>query len=346
MARHPWSLNLHRLVLGPAVGLALISAACGGGGSAPPAASASSAAPASAASVSAAPASSAAASPAASTAAVANCTKPVSFTFRLNWVVDTEQVPYYTALDKGWYKAACLAPKFEAGRGSADTVTLVANGSAPMGVADSVAVIQGENKGLPVQAVGVAWQHDAFAIVSLTKDHIQKPTDLYGKTFGAVVAGSPYIFWKAFIHEQKLDASKIKQVNINPPGYAEMASGKVDFLANFFTAKATLDGMNVPVTLLKGSDFGQKGYGLAILANKDWMKTHGDTITKFLEVTGRAMKYTSQHPTEGVKILGKYNKALNPNAHTLQVNVAQYKETFPLYPNIISGKPYYYIDPA
>jgi ABC-type nitrate/sulfonate/bicarbonate transport system substrate-binding protein len=118
-----------------------------------------------------------------------------------------------------------------------------------------------------------------------------------------------------------------------------MATGKVDFLANFFTAKAVLDGMGVPVKLVKGEDFGQKAYGLTYLGNNDFLRAHSQQVKDFLRVTQRALQYTSDHPEEGVKALCKVNQALCQDQHSLAVNVEQYRETFPLYPNLIKGKP-------
>ncbi len=280
------------------------------------------------------------------------CGTPFRFTFRLNWVLDTEQVPYYTALDKGWYRDACLDPQFQAGNGSTTTVQLVANGSADMGVADAISIIPGQSKGLPVTAVGTVFQHNAFALVirqsTLTPEQKSQqkldPSVLYGKTFGAVPGGSPYILWQAFVKQQHLDISRIKQVTISAPGYAEMATGKVDFLANFFTAKAVLDGMGVPVSLVKGEDYGQKAYGLTYFVNDDWAKGHEKQIADFLKVTQRALQYTTDHPEEGVRELCKYNQALCQDQHSTDVNVEQWKETTPLFPNLIKGKPMLCID--
>ncbi|HET9077574.1 MAG TPA: hypothetical protein VFN68_11640, partial [Acidimicrobiales bacterium] len=39
--------------------------------------------------------------------AASSCKSPTSFTFRLNWIQDYEQVPYYVALNKGFYRDQC-----------------------------------------------------------------------------------------------------------------------------------------------------------------------------------------------------------------------------------------------
>lgn len=256
----------------------------------------------------------------------AQCKSTDSLTFRLNWVQDYEQVPYYVALDKGYYKDQCLNVSIQPGRGSADTVTLVGSGTAQMGVADTVAIIQGQAKGIPVTGVGVDWRKNAFAIVirkaALHGITNPKPTDLYGMTFGAVTAGSPYIFWKAFVGEQHLDTSKIKTESIAAPGYAEMVEGKVDFLANFASAATDLESKGVPVVTLKGADFGQQAYGLGFLANSGWLAGHGQDVKRFLTATGQAMTWSAQHPSQALAIEAKYNPSLTATAAATKANLA------------------------
>lgn len=255
-----------------------------------------------------------------------NCKSPDSLTFRLNWIQDYEQVPYYVALDKGYYKDQCLNVNIQPGRGSADTVTLVGSGTAQMGVADTVAIIQGQAKGIPVTGVGVDWRKNAFAIVirkaALHGITNPTPTDLYGLTFGAVTAGSPYIFWKAFVGEQHLDPSKIKTVALAPPGYAEMVEGKVDFLANFASAATDLESKGVPVVTLKGADFGQQAYGLGFLANSSWLAGHGQDVKRFLTATGQAMTWSAEHPSQALAIEAKYNPSLTATAAVTKANLA------------------------
>lgn len=265
----------------------------------------------------------------ASGSSATSCTTPDSLTFRLNWLQDYEQVAYYVALDKGYYRDQCLNVSIQPGRGSADTVTIVGSGTAQMGVADTVAIIQGQAKNIPVTGVGVDWRKNAFAIVvrkaALHGIANPKPTDLYGLTFGAVTAGSPYIFWKAFVHEQHLNTSKIKTVAIAPPGYAEMVQGSVDFLANFASAATDLQSKGVPVVTLKGADFGQQAYGLGFLANTSWLATHGQDVTRFLTATGKAMTWSAQHPSQALAIEAKYNPSLTASPSATQANLAGFK---------------------
>jgi NitT/TauT family transport system substrate-binding protein len=280
------------------------------------------------------------------------CGTPAHFTVRLNFVLDDEQVPYFTALDKGWYRDACLEPEFQAGTGSTNTVQLVGNGSADMGVADTVAILVGQAQGIPLQAFGVVYQHNPTALLirkaALPADQqaaVKPGKDVvYGRTYGAVIAGSPFIFWKGFVKQQGLDAARVKQVNISPPGFAEMATGKVDFIATFFTVAPVLEGLGVPLKVFKLEDYGQKAYGLSYFGKGDWVGPHGDLIKRFLTVTQRAIEYTNKNPTEGVKLLCNHNQAICADDKALQTNVEEQKLQIPLYSNVTPGRPMFCAD--
>lgn len=266
---------------------------------------------------------------AASAGGAANCTTPTKITYRLNWTLDYEQVPFFAAKDKGFYSAQCLDVTIQPGRGSADTTTIVGSGTAQIGIADAVAIMQGQAKGLPLTGTAVAWRSNAFAVVvrtaALKGKTDPQPQDLYGLTFGAVTTGSPYIFWKAFVNQQKLDKSKIKEVSIAPPGYAEMASGKVDFLANFASAQGDLESKGVPVTLLKAANFGQQGYGLSIFANSDWLKDHGDDMKRFLTATAQGMAWSANNPEEALAMEAKVNPALTSDPKATAANLKGFR---------------------
>lgn len=240
-----------------------------------------------------------------------DCESLDSITFRLNWVQNYNQVPITVAKDKGWYEDECLDVAIEGGQGSADTTQIVGTGAAEMGIADAVAVIQGQEKGLPVTGVGAMWRNNAFAVL-IRGDAIETddpaPEDLYGLTFGAVTTGSPYIFWQAFVNQQNIDSSQIEQVSISAPGFAEFVQGSVDFIANFRGAKFILEAQGAEVVLLQAADYGQIGYGLSIIANSDWLEqeSSGDIVTRFLRASARGMVWSGNNPEEAIEILGKY----------------------------------------
>ena len=78
------------------------------------------------------------------------------------------------------------------------------------------------------------YDNPAFAIASVAKTGINKPKDLEGKVLGAPPPDGAFAQWKAFVQENKIDASKVKIESIGFPVREPMlADGKVDAITGF-----------------------------------------------------------------------------------------------------------------
>ncbi len=78
---------------------------------------------------------------------------------RLNWYLGGLHVPFYYGKDKGYYAAEGIDLTINEGRGSANTVQVVAAGSDTFGLADSSSVVAHGVEGRRHQERDVAAQH-------------------------------------------------------------------------------------------------------------------------------------------------------------------------------------------
>src|SRR5260221_10895714 len=109
---------------------------------------------------------------------------------RLNWYLGGLHVPFYYGKDKGYYAAEGIDLTINEGRGSANTVQVVAAGSDTFGLADSSSVVLTASKGADVKSVMSLLNTTGFSVVSLAETGIKTPKDLEGKSM-AVTAGDP-----------------------------------------------------------------------------------------------------------------------------------------------------------
>src|SRR5260221_6952053 len=128
-------------------------------------------------------------------AALALATAPLAVaqdkvSVRLNWYVGGLHVPFYYGKDRGIYAAEGIDLTINEGRGSANTVQVVAAGSDTFGLADSSSVILTASKGADVKSVMSLLNTTGFSVVSLAEAGIKTPKDLEGKKV-AVTAGDP-----------------------------------------------------------------------------------------------------------------------------------------------------------
>src|SRR3954467_1927017 len=109
---------------------------------------------------------------------------------RLNWYFGGLQVPFYYGKEKGFYKEEGIDLTINEGRGSANTVQVVAAGSDAFGLADSSSLIATAAKGAEIKSVMSVLSSTGYSVVSLASTGIKTPKDLEGKKF-AVSPGDP-----------------------------------------------------------------------------------------------------------------------------------------------------------
>src|SRR6476659_11108556 len=109
---------------------------------------------------------------------------------RLNWYFGGLHVPFYYGKEKGFYKDEGIDLTINEGRGSANTVQVVAAGSDTFGLDDSSSVILTASKGADVKSVMSLLNTTGYSVVSLADAGIRTPKDLEGKKV-AVTAGDP-----------------------------------------------------------------------------------------------------------------------------------------------------------
>src|SRR3954468_8510670 len=109
---------------------------------------------------------------------------------RLNWYFGGLHVPFYYGKERGFYKEEGIDLTINEGRGSANTVQVVAAGSDTFGLADSSSLIATAAKGAEVISVMSLLNSTGFSVVSLAATGIKSPKDLVGKKL-AVSPGDP-----------------------------------------------------------------------------------------------------------------------------------------------------------
>jgi len=235
--------------------------------------------------------------------------------FALDWKFEGPAAPYFVALDKGYYKAEGLNVTIDSGPGSVAGIGRVAAGTYPIGFFDinSLVRFQDQNPDKKVKAVLMVYNKPPFAIASLKKTGIAKPKDLEGKVLGAPPPDGAFAQWKAFVAENKIDASKVKIEGIGFPVREPMlADGKVDAITGFsFSMHFNLmqRGLKAEdiVTMLM-ADHGLVLYGNAIMVNPDYAKANPKVVAGFVRATIKGIIDTINDPDSAIKSVMKRNE--------------------------------------
>ncbi|WP_079054247.1 ABC transporter substrate-binding protein [Streptomyces graminilatus] len=232
-------------------------------------------------------------------------------TLRLSWIKNVEFAGSYIADSKGYYKAEGFSKVTLIGGGPSatpmetDVVTkkaLVAI-SAPDITGAAVA------KGAPLKIIGAQYQKNPFCIMSMAKNPIAKPEDMYGKKIG-VQAGNESV-WAAYIKATGLDESKITKVPVQFDPLP-LTQGTVDGWFSFVTNEPNtlrLKGFKVATMLL--ADTGYPLVSEVYIVRQDTIDNQRDLLKAFLRAEIKGWKANIADPALGAKLAAEtYGKEL------------------------------------
>jgi NitT/TauT family transport system substrate-binding protein len=232
---------------------------------------------------------------------------------RLNWYLGGLHVPFYYGVEKGFYKEEGIDLTINEGRGSANTVQVVAAGSDTFGLADSSSVISLIAKGGEIKSVMNVLSSTGFSVVSLASTGIKTPKDLEGKSL-AVSPGDPLRqLFEALAAHHKLDMSKISFVQVDP------AAKVVTVLEK--KADALLGGADDQYFLIKYrghepaalrfADNGANIVGMTIVTQEATIKSKPDLVRRFVKASIRSWDESKKNPDAAVDAAMKVKPDLN-----------------------------------
>jgi NitT/TauT family transport system substrate-binding protein len=243
--------------------------------------------------------------------------------FRLNWYLGGLHVPFYYGKEKGFYKAEGIDLTINEGRGSANTVQVVAAGSDTFGLADSSSLIATAAKGADVKSVMSILNSTGYSVVSLASTGIKTPKDLEGKTF-AVTAGDPLgQLFRALAAVNKLDMDKIKFVQVDPAAkVVSVLEKRTDALLGgaddqYFLIKYK----GQEPAALRYADHGANIVGMTILTKEENLKNKPDMVRRFVKATVKSWEEAKKNPKEAVQAALKAKPDLNEQSTLDQMMV-------------------------
>ena len=233
--------------------------------------------------------------------------------FRLNWYLGGLHVPFYYGKDRGFYAAEGIDLTINEGRGSANTVQVVAAGSDTFGLADSSSVVLTASKGADIKSVMSLLNTTGFSVVSLANAPIRTPKDLEGKKV-AVTPGDPLgQLLQAVCKANNVDCGKISMVQVDPAAkVVTVLEKKTDALLGgaddqFFLIKYKGE---TPYAM-RYADFGANIVGLTIMTSGVTIKKSPDLVRRFVRATVKSWEEAKKNPHAAVDAAMKAKPDLN-----------------------------------
>jgi NitT/TauT family transport system substrate-binding protein len=252
-----------------------------------------------------------------------------SVKFLLDWVPTGDYAAYYAALDRGFYREAGLNVTIERGFGSSDTVTKIATGVAPFGVADLASVMTGRVRSqTPVKAVASVFTRPPHSIFVLVDSGIRSFKDLEGKSVAGAPGSAVRVFLPLVLARNNVDAAKIRLINSEPATMGPLlVSGQANAVTGFLSNRPRFEAMareqGKEVRVLQFAETLQI-YGLSLIAPEALIQKNPDLVRRFVAATLRGVAFAKDNPRAAVESMAKVVPGLEVNRETGAMEIASF----------------------
>ncbi len=219
-------------------------------------------------------------------------------TLRLNTTLNGWHCPWHMARDRGWFSEAGINLKeIGEGRGSADTIQLVAAGTDTFGLVDPSVVIASVAKGLPVKAVFSLMNKSTLAVVSPEAKPIRSAADLKGKTFVTLGGSAAQQLFQAVLAVNHLASDDVRVVAVDAAAqYTTLMSGQVDGLIIGLDGIPDLEARGFKYHVINFADLGVNTPVSSVATTAAAIDGKSDLVHRFLVVTRRAWDEAQKSP--------------------------------------------------
>jgi len=235
---------------------------------------------------------------------------------RFTWQFKGEHAPLFVALDKGYYADEGLDVQLAEGSGAETVVKVIAQGIDNIGFGPAPGMAEAIGNGLPLRVVAVYQAQAPMGLMSYPDIALKTPKDLEGHSLGLTGTETFAHLWEPFAKLNGVDLSKVTKVTLD---YASrnglFVNRKIDFQSTFLNVDVPLmeKKLGIKFNTLKVADFGLKVLGDCIFVNRDYAKTHAETIRKLLRATAKGFRDAQADPHAAAVTLGQHLRVKLPD---------------------------------
>ncbi len=234
--------------------------------------------------------------------------------------------PSFYAVEKGIYRDLRLDVTHEGSSGSGESVTRVAVGTHPFGLADASTMIEFASRN-PNEAPKLIMPiFDVFPAVILSlKKKITSLQDLVGLKLGSGSSDAGVKIFPALLALNKIDPTSFKRVTVDIKlRDAMLLTGDVDAVIAFdYTAIFNLidNGVKIEdIHLLYFHQLGFDFFGNSLIVNKEYAARNPDVVRRMAIAVARSWIAASKDREGAIAAVLKREKLLNPTTELARMN--------------------------
>jgi NitT/TauT family transport system substrate-binding protein len=223
-------------------------------------------------------------------------------TLRLDWLASGYHVPFFLALERGYYREHGIDLQIADGKGSTTTIQVVASGSDTFGAANLSTMALGIARGMPLVAVAGLIQKSPDSVISLAEAGINSPKEMEGKRGGFVPTSASDRIFPAFAKSAGVDIQKITKLQMESSArYSILLQGNADFVIGWSFTDAYKIGRQKPIAPpILFADYGVNMLSVGVVVNKDTVEKQGPLVKGFLAATVKGIEETLRTPAAAV----------------------------------------------
>ena len=225
---------------------------------------------------------------------------------QLSWKHQFQFAGFYTAVEKGFYKAQGLTVELlEGGPGiicNEETLTTRANYCNGTG-----SVLKQRVDGEAIVVLASIIQHSPAVLVTLKSSGLLTPKDLIGKRVETLLAGEPIPEIAAMFKREGVALDQLDNME-NSLGIEALLNREVDAIYIFLTNETyLLDSLDVDYHVISPESYGIDFYGDALFTSEGELREYPERVEKFLQASIKGWEYAMANKHEIAQlILQKY----------------------------------------
>lgn len=220
-------------------------------------------------------------------------------------------VPILLGIVDGIYKKHGLDVTALPGRGSGNTIQVVAAGTDQFGWADGGTLVKFAAQGLKAKQIVGMLQTTPAIVLALPESGIKTPKDLMGRTGGFGNGSAPEQVFGALVKATGIDANKIKRVAVDIPTRDNLFITKqIDFSFGYTVTQLPImeERCNCKINTISYSDLNINLMANGVLVGDDYAAKNPDVVKRFALATQEAIELAVKNPERGVDAFFKYAK--------------------------------------
>lgn len=230
----------------------------------------------------------------------------------LDWFVNPDHAPLYTALGKGYFSERGLDVTFVAPADPNDPPKLVAAGKADLAISYQPQLHIQVSEGLPLTRVATLIATPLNSLVVLADGPVKSIADLKGRKIGYSIGGFEDALLGAMLTKHGLTAEDVELINVNFSLSPSLLSGQVDAVIGAFR-NFELNQMDIvgrPGRAFYVEEEGVPAYDeLIIITNRNGV--NDSRLRRFLDGLEAGVQYLVNHPEESWALFIAQNEGLD-----------------------------------